>query len=108
MNNSNPQMKIEIKKNQITAIIANQEMLHSLMYSLFACGNPKENIDAEIERIEKDLNLINAVSSISLESIIRLARKSQNEEELIKNIETKFSLTNQQAHYIANIEISQL
>lgn len=101
-------MELKMNKNNIDVQYSASELKHSLIYSLFASQTINENIDAEIRRIEMDIQCLEGMLSTDISQIILLAQSSKDETDLHDRMMSNFHLNALQAEYMRTIEIKEL
>lgn len=101
-------MELKINKNVVDTHCTALQLNYSLMYSLFASANAQENIAAEIQRIELDIQKVEGFISSELSQIILLGQSSYDEKDFRERTAEKFKLQPFQADYIVNLEISEV
>ena len=103
-------MKLSLNGTQTICFFEQINLEHSLMYSLFSSQNLNATIDAEIKRIENDMeNLDGAIKAmVKLDELVNLCRNSKNEIDLVESIMKKYELSYSQALYVSNLNLSDL
>lgn len=103
-------MKLILNGTQTICSFEQINLEHSLMYSLFSSKNLTATLEAEILRIEKDIeNLDGAIKAANkLDELIHLCRNSRNETVLLENIIQKYDLNHHQARYIMELDLEDV
>lgn len=101
-------MELKISNKNIDVHYSTSKLKHSLMYSLFASQTINKNIDAEIERIERDVHRLEGMLSTDISKIILLCQSSDNATNFHERILLKFNLTAIQAEYMIGLNIQEL
>lgn len=95
-------MDINIDGNNVKITAENLKLNNSLGFLLF---QDKKNIKAEIDRVEKDIELLSFTQTIDLKTLLD-ALNSNSSGNSRANLISKLECTNEQAEFLLNIEIS--
>lgn len=101
-------IELKINKQAVNTRCTTLQLKHSLMYSLFASTTSIDNIVAEIERIELDIQKMEGMLTTEVSQIILLCQSSNDEVDFYERTASKFKLQPFQAEYIVNLDIREL
>ncbi len=100
-------LTLKINQNSISFEFTNQ-LSNSLLYSLLFSPDYKVNIEFEIERIKKDIEIVEGLIKLDKDfnKTIEIIRSSINPEVGIKNLVENFNVSEIQAKTFIDIELS--
>jgi DNA gyrase/topoisomerase IV subunit A len=103
-------LKTKIKGHIAQIIIEEVELKNSSIYQLIMSVNAKENIKAEIERLEKDIDLAVALGNMNanLSDIFQILRSSKLPEDAKKEITERFNLKPEHVQEFLELELSEV
>lgn len=98
----------KIKGHKVQIILEEVELKHSSAFQFLASENAKENLIAEIERLDKDieLSLTLQLMKFSLDDILQIIRSSPNPEISEQKITEQFKLKAQHVREFLELELS--
>ncbi|MCH8317614.1 MAG: hypothetical protein IIA88_03840 [Bacteroidetes bacterium] len=96
-------MNITVDGNDIEISTKNIKLRNSLGFAIF-CDPNNRNIEAEILRVENDIELLSFLETVDFGELIAIIRSSNNDNAII-NLKDKLGFTNNQAESIFNMDL---
>lgn len=104
-------LKTKINGHNAQIIIEEVELKNSSIYQLIMSVNAKENIKAEIERLDKDIDLAGALENMNanlIDLIFQILRSSKLPEDAAKEITERFNLKPEHVQEFLELELSEV
>ncbi len=100
----------KIKGHKVQIILEEVELKHSSAFQFLASENAKENLIAEIERLDKDIELSQTLQlmKFNLDDILQIIRSSPNPETSEQKMMKQFELKAEQVHFFLELELSEV
>jgi len=108
---NDPVLDLEISGINVTFTINPQRLRHSLLFSLLSGGNfPTENLNAEIDRIQADIEFLAGIRLIqkNFDDAIHLIRSSSGDDKCVIELSSSFSIKQNIVQDILAIPLQRL
>ena len=98
----------KIKGHKVQIILEEVELKHSSAFQFLASENAKENLIAEIERLDKDIELSQTLQFITfnLGEVIQIVRGSHEEFTAEQKLVKQFELKEEHVRFFLKLELS--
>ncbi len=98
----------KIKGHKVQIILEEVELKHSSAFQFLASENAKENLIAEIDRLDKDIELSQTLQFIkfNLEDVMQIIRSNQDQETTEQKLMKQFELKAEHVHFFMELELS--
>ncbi|MBT6993938.1 MAG: hypothetical protein HN952_03175 [Candidatus Cloacimonetes bacterium] len=100
-------LNIKLFGNDVEISTNNIRLNNSLGFAIF-CNPGRQNIEAEISRVDSDLKLISIMEKIDLSEVINIVRSSVDGAAALLKLKNKFGYSDIEAESILNTDLQEL